>query len=320
MRNVYTALIVLACCAAAAAQDAPAESNAPGEAQAAAPAPNLLVNGSFDDVNGLTPDGWDLYVLPGSDARGAADTAAYHGKYAAAIEMPGAHPANPVLNWSQNIQADLAGKTLRVSGYIRTENATEAAIWIQCWARNPVRVVHGATTFDTTPVYGTQDWQPVQMTVDVPQNTDFVTCRCVLRGRGTAWFDDILVTMESTAVARRDTPKPPEPAQDPPPAIRAPEPSEPAPTTTPSATPAPTEAQRAQAAAIAATAAMNRSLGQLLSEPEAERDTIDFGAPSPYPFTPWPPGLSGNDPLLQWLTGPAPWPSTPVATDQERRR
>lgn len=32
------------------------------------------------------------------------------------------------------------------------------------------------------------------MDVEVPEGTDFVTLRCVLKGAGTAWFDDLAVT------------------------------------------------------------------------------------------------------------------------------
>lgn len=307
----------------AAAQEADPSLAAEPEAAASPPPPNLLMNGGFDELTDRSPSGWDLYIGSGTDARGSADPAAKEGAYCAMIEVDDAHPANPVMNWSQNILSDLAGKTIEVSGFIRTENASEAALWLQCWAVNPLRVVHGATTFDQSPVYGTQDWQFVAMPVRVPASTQFVTVRCVLRGRGRAWFDKVLVTIvssaSSTTVARRDEVGTP-PA--PPPAIRAP--SEPEPSTAPSATsaeiPAMTESQRAQAAALAATMAANRSLGQLLSEPEAERDTILPGAPWNPSASMWPPGLNANANMLQWLAAPSMWPVAPVHLDQEQRR
>ena len=73
------AAFALTVAAVANAQDATTPPSAPptvedtGAAQAALPQPNLLANGGFDDVNGLTPDAWDLYILPRSGARGNAD-------------------------------------------------------------------------------------------------------------------------------------------------------------------------------------------------------------------------------------------------------
>ena len=228
--------------------------------------------------------------------------------YSAAIEMPETHATNPVMNWSQNVLADLAGKTLEVSGYIRTENATEAAIWLQCWATQPLRVVHGATTFDTTPVYGTQDWQHVFMTVRVPESSQFVTCRCVLRGRGAAWFDDVLVTISPATLAGNAGQQPDRMTSgEPPVSLKAP-------------TRAAKNAAATTSPSVAARAAMNRSLGQLLAEPEVERSPMNFDTPWTYPFAATPPGTTPNPNLLQWLHSPAPLPSNPIDVDQEQRQ
>ena len=95
-----------------------------------------------------------------------------------------------VNNWSQNVLANLAGETLRLSGCIKTEHAAEAALWIQCWQR-PWRLLRAATTSTNAPLYGSVDWTRVSVEVEAPAQTDFVVVRCVLLGQGAAWFDDL---------------------------------------------------------------------------------------------------------------------------------
>ncbi len=317
---------------AAAAQDppvAPSVEPAAPDASAAFPGrvPNLLANGDFEELSGRAPAYWDLYILPGSSAAGEADRRAHNGGYSARVEMPNADPANPVLNWSQNILADLAGKTLTVSGYIRTEEATEAALWLQCWTARPARVIHGATTFDASPIYGTQDWRQVEMSVPIPPSTEFVTCRAVLRGRGVAWFDDIVVTVADNAEsADPPTPITAKPSPPPPDALTLPEPVAPAatPPSPPSldetAAPAATlpsqelNTRAAQAAAFAAAAQMNRSLGRLLAEPDEEFAPMEML--EPYPGT----DSGRNGSMLRWLLNPDTFPVAPLPLDEERRR
>ena len=160
----------------------------------AAPAGNLLSNPGFDEVDGRgMPTHWDVFVLPMKGAVGRLDSEPLEGLYAAMLHIPEAYPEDPANNWSQDIIEKLGGQELTVSGNIKTETATEAAIWLQCWARSPLRVIAVASTSTDSPVYGTQDWSRVQMTVQVPEATEFVLLRCVLKGMGTAWFDQLRV-------------------------------------------------------------------------------------------------------------------------------
>lgn len=161
---------------------------------ASAAADNLLANPGFDEVNerGL-PRRWELFVMPMDGAFGRLDNVALDGSYSAMLYNPEAYAEEPANNWSQSIIADLGGKELLISGNIKCEDATEAAIWLQCWAKNRPRVLAAATTSTDSPVYGTRGWTHVEMKVTVPQRTDFIILRCVLKGRGTAWFDDLRV-------------------------------------------------------------------------------------------------------------------------------
>ncbi len=160
---------------------------------------NLLLNPGFEDGTGGQPENWSLFVMPRPGAEGRLDDLVFcEGKRAAMLRNTEAYPNEPANNWSQNIVKDLAEKTLIVGGLVKTEGAGAADIWLQCWRRKPWGVLHVARTGDASPVSESKDWTPVAMKVVVPKETDFVTLRCVLKGRGAAWFDDLRV-LDATA-------------------------------------------------------------------------------------------------------------------------
>lgn len=190
----------------------------------AADTPPMLANGGFEQLQGERPVRWDIFIAPYPQASvaPALPTArisreAQAGDYCAVLETPLQYPNEPYNNWSQNIIGRYGGQRLRVSGWIKTENADGAAIWVQCWRRDPLRVAHVANTGDTVPIYGTTDWQQVSLEFDVPEQTSFLTLRCVLKGGGKAWFDEVILEPapepepEPEAIATPEKPTPPTP-------------------------------------------------------------------------------------------------------------
>lgn len=161
-----------------------------------AQAANLLSNPSFED---LAPDGrpvyWSPFVMPQAGAFAEADPLALDGEHAAMLHVPNRYETEPANNWSQVVVADMAEQDLVLTGEIRTEAVGEAAFWLQCFARNPARVVAAATSSTTTFLSGTNDWTPVEIRLTAPPDTEFAVVRCVIKGRGSAWFDSLrLVT------------------------------------------------------------------------------------------------------------------------------
>ena len=156
---------------------------------------NLLANPGFEEIVIDLPQRWDLYLLPRPGATGKLDDTAYAGKFSVFLHTPTPYEKEPINNWSQNIIAEFAGRTLHLSGYIKVEEAKEAALWVQCWRKRPWGVLKIVTTSTDTPVYGTKDWEHVEAMIDVPKGTDFITVRCVLLGTGSAWFDNVSITM-----------------------------------------------------------------------------------------------------------------------------
>ncbi len=158
---------------------------------------NLLANPGFEELVVDRPARWDLFVLPQDGAFGRLDDTAHAGKHAVMLHTPLPYKKDPMNNWSQNIIAGLGGQRLQISGYIRVEEATEAALWVQCWRKRPWGVLRAVSTSEDAAIYGTRDWERVEATLDVPPGTAFLMLRCVLKGVGTAWFDDIEVTVLS---------------------------------------------------------------------------------------------------------------------------
>lgn len=159
---------------------------------------NLLQNPGFEQASAGVPGHWNVFVMdypalekPAESAQGSVDTAAREGRYAALLHNPIAYRFEPCNNWSQVVWGELAGKKLRLSGSLKTQDATGAALWVQCWQRTPYKLLSVNSTGDRTPISGTTDWTDVELTVDVPAGTGFAIVRCVLRGKGKAWFDSL---------------------------------------------------------------------------------------------------------------------------------
>lgn len=155
---------------------------------------NLLMNPGFESVRDNAPARWDLFVMPREGCRGEIDEETTHeGLYSVKLHNETPYDKEPANNWSQGITANLRNRELRVSGWIKTQGATEAAFWFQAFQRSPLRILAFESTASDRPVCGDTDWTEVEMRVTVPNETDFVMLRCVLLGEGTAWFDGLAV-------------------------------------------------------------------------------------------------------------------------------
>lgn len=152
---------------------------------------NLLANPGFEDLQGEMPARWELFVERQEGAFGRLSDLACEGQYSVMLHTPLPYAREPANNWSQNVILELGGKRLQASASIKVKEATEAALWVQCWQRRPLRILQTANSSLNQPVYGTRDWERVKVIFDVPRDTEFLTLRCVLQGTGTAWFDDV---------------------------------------------------------------------------------------------------------------------------------
>jgi hypothetical protein len=153
---------------------------------------NLLSNASFEE---RTPDGrprgWTSFVMPQPGAFADVDPLSFGGENSVMLHNPEPYDEEPANNWSQVIVGDLRGKELEFSGYARTEAATEASLWLQCFRQSPTQVVAAQTSALNDPLSGTSEWTRLSARVTAPASTDFVVVRCVIKGQGSAWFDEL---------------------------------------------------------------------------------------------------------------------------------
>lgn len=163
-------------------------------------AENLLRNPSFEVLSNGAPADWSVFVQPKQGASSFLDQrVAKDGSNSVKLSIDSPYIEDPANNWSQNVLADVRGKRLRLTGSIKTQNATEAAIWVQCYSKSPLKLLSQESTSSKGLLTGTNDWTPVELTIDAPQDSDFVVVRCVLRFRGVAWFDALSLVAETAA-------------------------------------------------------------------------------------------------------------------------
>lgn len=160
-------------------------------------AENLLSNPGFDRLKlDGSPAHWDLFVMPNNKALGRADSTAHDGYYSAMLYTPTPYANDPMNNWSQVVYDNLIGVELELTGNIRTENVTEAALWIQCFSKKRSRILATATSSSDFYLIGTQGWTQVRTEITPPKNTDFIVVRCIIQGSGKAWFDTLSLSVK----------------------------------------------------------------------------------------------------------------------------
>lgn len=151
------------------------------------------------------PAYWRSFVEPREGAYGAVDESeAAVGDNSIMLHIEEPYARDPANNWSQNVLEDLAGEELRISAQIRTEDAGEAVIWVQAIRNRPWRILRTASTSERREFSGTRDWTEVSHTFRVPEGTSYVVVRCVLRGAGRAWFDDLRLERLNGEIAPAD--------------------------------------------------------------------------------------------------------------------
>ncbi len=159
------------------------------------PGRNVLDNGGFEKGAPDEPNGWRKTFNP-QLAKGLTfvrdSKSAKEGKWSARITNE--DPSNKTfVSFTQRLSdadlQDLTGKTVELSGVIRTEGAAFAAIWFQVFGEGDADLLRlecpdgGAT--------GTAAWKRVSAKAEVPAGGTGALARVVIRGKGTAWFDDV---------------------------------------------------------------------------------------------------------------------------------
>jgi len=143
------------------------------------------------------PNGW---IKAGSHPHNyeiAIDAAVKHGgKASAYIKGAGADGFGTLM---QSFKANgYHDKRLRMSAWVRTENADSAQLWLRL---DSAKGIVGFDNMNNRPVRGTVDWKKYEIVIDVPANTVNVAFGALLAGKGQAWVDDFVFE-----VVGKDTP------------------------------------------------------------------------------------------------------------------
>lgn len=118
-------------------------------------------------------------------------TNAKSGKYSAVIESTGDQSQFKAL--SVNLPNNYKGKSIRLSGYIKTENVTDgyAGLWMRIDPKVAFYNMHDRG------VTGTSDWNKYEITLQLAaEKTDRIIIGGLLVGKGKMWLDDLKVSID----------------------------------------------------------------------------------------------------------------------------
>ena len=88
----------------------------------------------------------------------------------------------------QTISAeDYRGGRWRLSGYMKTEDAYRAQMWMRI--DGPDRSILGFDNMDSRPAMGTSEWTRYEIVLDVPKEAMAIAFGFFLAGPGSAWGD-----------------------------------------------------------------------------------------------------------------------------------
>ncbi len=155
---------------------------------------SLLRNGGFEDGLGERPFLWTVSIVPAEGASAVwDDKVSRSGLRSVQLSTATRYPSEPYNNWNQSVVRPLAGKDVTVRGFVKGHNVEGAALWLQCFQRGSTISLATAASNETQPLQGSFGWTEQEVSLRVPQGTDFIVVRLTLIGTGTVWFDDIVM-------------------------------------------------------------------------------------------------------------------------------
>jgi uncharacterized protein (TIGR03067 family) len=156
--------------------------------------PNLLRNPGAESTSGEAPAGWFAAQRPARGLRlWRADDVAHSGEASFAIANEHEYEQRVCNNWAQQIEEVPHRQSLRFSGYVKTDNAENVNLCVQCWGPEGRQMLgFGSTEI----IHGSRDWTLVQtQPILVPEASESIIVRAVLTGTGRVWFDDLVLSV-----------------------------------------------------------------------------------------------------------------------------
>lgn len=134
------------------------------------------------------PVGWIRPLHSSNRYSMTVDTTVKHsGKASAAIKFA-CGDDNVFGSLAQSIAADdYRGKRVRLTGWLKTENANAAGLWMRLEGKQRQL---GYDNMENRAVKGTTDWKQYEVVLDVPNETVDIFFGTVIDGAGQLWTDD----------------------------------------------------------------------------------------------------------------------------------
>jgi hypothetical protein len=177
---------------------------------------NLLLDPGFENISSLSPGKWGMAgytttnitaIMYNEELYGFKienNTLSYHneikynGSMSAYIKGVDVFNITVVSNWNQYINdTDIIpyGEDLILSCWIRTENADDVIMMIQCWNSEELlldNLIKDQTSKSYGNINGTDIWKKYSIKlVNIPFKTKTISIRLGLIGTGEVWFDDV---------------------------------------------------------------------------------------------------------------------------------
>ncbi|MEN6496906.1 MAG: hypothetical protein ABFD16_21660 [Thermoguttaceae bacterium] len=165
-------------------------------------APNLLDNSGFE-MDGTA--GWKFSLPAGTSGEADADVA-HAGKAACRLAIP----ESAAVTWymaSREALPAKRGASQVVSAYVRTKDVRDgvgAYVSVAFFNASGKRL---AFADSAQKLKGTNDWQRLTATAQVPDGASTAQAVLVVHGRGTAWFDDVQLEDGTAPTAYRRSPQ-----------------------------------------------------------------------------------------------------------------
>ena len=93
------------------------------------------------------------------------------------------------------VQPEWIGRTVRLSGYLRTRGVTGVGAGLVLQARDGSDQILSVQQMNDRPVRGDQDWQQYALQMRVPERSWWLKVGALLEEDGTLWADDLALDL-----------------------------------------------------------------------------------------------------------------------------
>lgn len=156
---------------------------------------NILLNSGFEIKIDDDPAYWYKAMIYADNLSMILDDSIYYnGSQSASISNTHVYDVNVSNNWAQTIKVVPVDRVIELSGLIKTIDAENVVMVIQCWDDDN-NMAGFATTQTQNNINGTNDWKMYNTSVLVPSNTENIIVRLALTGTGQVWFDDVTLVV-----------------------------------------------------------------------------------------------------------------------------